>query len=97
MPYVLPYMRYLSAVSFTDTFRLNPGILTSFSHQYVSTIFYFSNEKITNYLKSQIEKNNNMYKCLSYYDEEFKSIVSTMLKYKFNFYKTIFQSTLKNP
>ena len=88
--YIPPYLKYLSAISFCDTFRLNQGIEDSFSYQALSTFILFSDPKHSDHQLTQIEKNINMYKCLEYYDIEFEEMIKTMLNYKFQLYKTIY-------
>ena len=87
--FVLPYLKYLSSTTYCETFRLSPGIPHSSSYQTLFTILHFTCEDFSIHQLSQISKNLNMYQSLAYYDEDFESLSSTMLNYKFNLYETL--------
>ena len=88
--YVPLYLKYLSAMSYCDTFRLNQGIEDSFSYQALATFILISDAESADHQLAQIEKNINMYKCLDYYDQEFEEMIRTVLSSKFKLYETIY-------
>ena len=88
--FVMPYLKYLSAINFCDTFRLNQGLPDSFSYQTLSTFINFYSQENAEHQLNQMKKNLDMYKCLAYFDEEFEFMISTMLNCKFNLYQTMF-------
>lgn len=87
--YFYPYLKYLCAVNFTKQFRLSPTDTTSVSFYAISAIINSESKQSATYQINTIEKELNKFKCLSFYDDEFKSMIKTMLRYKFNLFESI--------
>lgn len=88
--YVLPYLKYLSAVSYSETFGLNPGVTENCSYQQLSAVINFFTAENNNHVLTQTEKNKMMYECLGYYEREFREIVKIILQHKFKLFKVLF-------
>ena len=79
----------ICAVNFSKQFRLSATDITSVTFYAIRRIINSESKQSAIYQINTIEKELNKFKCLRFYDDEFKSMITTMLKYKFNLFESI--------
>ncbi|OMJ65283.1 hypothetical protein SteCoe_38599 [Stentor coeruleus] len=99
---IISYFKYLSALSFANSFSLTKDVRNSYSFQTLESIFIFDTEDITEHQISKMKNSLTRFRCLFYFDYEFEEILKVLMKdyFKMNecifeLYKNIIEKTLQ--
>lgn len=88
---IIGYFKYITAISFANTFSLTPNFKDSYCYEALEGVIFFNrNDEIISNQLSTIEVNLCKFRCLFYYDEEMEDIIKTIIPDYFKMHESIF-------
>ncbi|OMJ77646.1 hypothetical protein SteCoe_22728 [Stentor coeruleus] len=88
---IIGYFKYITAITFANTFSVTPNFKDSYCYEAFEYIFFFSrDDEIISNQFSTVETNLCKFRCLFYYDEEMEDIIKTLIPDYFKIYESIF-------